>query len=69
MPGRRRERLGAAAKAAGRSPAETDAAVWAARDARAKPAADFTLTSLDGKPVSFSSLRGKVVLLNFWFPG
>lgn len=29
-------------------------------------ARDFTLTSLTGKEVSLSSLRGKVVLLNFW---
>ncbi len=27
---------------------------------------DFTLTSLNGKPISLSSLRGKVVLVNFW---
>jgi thiol-disulfide isomerase/thioredoxin len=34
--------------------------------ANAKPAADFTLPSLDGKPVKLSSFKGKVVLLNFW---
>ena len=27
---------------------------------------DFTLSDLSGKPVSFSSLEGQVVLLNFW---
>ena len=32
----------------------------------AKPAADFTLPGLDGKPVSLSTFKGKVVLLNFW---
>lgn len=34
--------------------------------ANAKPAADFTLPALDGKKVSLSSYKGKVVLLNFW---
>jgi cytochrome c biogenesis protein CcmG/thiol:disulfide interchange protein DsbE len=34
--------------------------------ADAKPATDFTLPSLDGKPVTLSSFKGKVVLLNFW---
>lgn len=29
-------------------------------------APDFTTTTLDGKPVSLKSLRGKAVLLNFW---
>jgi thiol-disulfide isomerase/thioredoxin len=31
-----------------------------------KSAPDFTLKDLSGKPVTLSSLRGKVVLLNFW---
>jgi thiol-disulfide isomerase/thioredoxin len=30
------------------------------------PAPDFELQSLDGTPVSLSSLRGRVVLVNFW---
>jgi thiol-disulfide isomerase/thioredoxin len=30
------------------------------------PAPDFTLPGRDGKPVSLSSLRGKVVMVNFW---
>lgn len=30
-------------------------------------APDFTVTTLDGKKISMSSLRGKVVVLNFWF--
>lgn len=31
-----------------------------------KPAADFTLSDLDGQSVTLSALRGKVVLLSFW---
>ncbi|HBG08105.1 MAG: thioredoxin [Geobacteraceae bacterium GWC2_58_44] len=31
-----------------------------------KPAPDFTLNDLSGRPVQLSSLKGKVVLLNFW---
>jgi thiol-disulfide isomerase/thioredoxin len=30
------------------------------------PAPDFKLTSLDGKPVTLASSKGKVILLNFW---
>ena len=30
------------------------------------PAPDFTLRDLDGQEIRLSSLRGKVVLLNFW---
>ncbi len=33
---------------------------------QAREAPDFELTGLDGKRVKLSSLRGKVVLLNFW---
>lgn len=29
-------------------------------------APDFQLNSIDGKPLSLASLRGKVILLNFW---
>ncbi|MFD2286722.1 redoxin domain-containing protein [Pedobacter petrophilus] len=31
-----------------------------------KPAMDFTLTDLDGKQVTLSSLKGKTVILDFW---
>jgi peroxiredoxin len=31
-----------------------------------KPAADFTLPDLKGKPFKLSSLKGKTVLLDFW---
>lgn len=33
-----------------------------------KAAPAFTLKQLDGKPLSLSSLKGKVVLLDFWGP-
>jgi thiol-disulfide isomerase/thioredoxin len=39
----------------------------AACDADAKPAnLNFTMKDLDGKDVSLSSFKGKVILLNFW---
>ncbi|HEX9818580.1 MAG TPA: redoxin domain-containing protein [Methylomirabilota bacterium] len=31
-----------------------------------RPAAPFALTSFDGAPIDLASLRGKVVVLNFW---
>lgn len=53
--------------AAHASPLEAEAqADQAACMADAKPAKDFTLPALDGKNVSLSSFKGKVVLLNFW---
>src|SRR6266446_4335249 len=30
------------------------------------PAPDFSLTDLDGKPVTLAGAKGKVILLNFW---
>jgi peroxiredoxin len=33
------------------------------------PAAAFNVTSLDGKSLNLSALRGKIVVLNFWFIG
>jgi len=32
------------------------------------PADDFTLPDYDGGQLTLSSLRGRVVLLAFWFP-
>ncbi len=32
-------------------------------------AADFTTSTLEGKPVDLSELRGSVVVINFWFIG
>ena len=31
-----------------------------------KPAAPFALTTFDGEPISLESLRGRVVVVNFW---
>lgn len=31
-----------------------------------KPASPFALTTFDGKPISLESLRGQVVVVNFW---
>ena len=33
------------------------------------PAPLFTGEAIDGKPIAYSSLQGKVVVLNFWFIG
>src|SRR5688572_715207 len=33
------------------------------------PAPEFSVRTLDGRPVSSADLRGKVVVLNFWFIG
>jgi thiol-disulfide isomerase/thioredoxin len=43
---------------------EVPAEAYAAR--RSVPAGDFELLTLDGKKVSLSDFRGKVVLVNFW---
>jgi protein SCO1/2 len=48
-----------------------DSIVWELAETSADfvpfPAADFTLTDQDGQPLTLSSLRGKVVLLDFIF--
>jgi thiol-disulfide isomerase/thioredoxin len=66
------ELLAAAAaigKAAGKAPASVEADLWQRREAAAKPAAAFTLPDYpDRRNVSLADYRGKVVLLNFWYP-
>jgi thiol-disulfide isomerase/thioredoxin/Tfp pilus assembly protein PilF len=57
-----------AARLANRSSSDAMALVWERRDASSRPAPDFTLKDLDGNDAALSSLRGKVVLLTFWFP-
>ncbi len=39
---------------------------WEIDDVVGKRAPDFTLKDIDGRDVSLSSLRGRVVLINFW---
>jgi peroxiredoxin len=41
----------------------------AARTGGLPQAPDFNLTSIDGETLSLSALRGKAVVLNFWFIG
>ena len=38
------------------------------RQAMAVQMDDFTLKNYQGEPLSFSQLKGQVVLLSFWFP-
>jgi len=52
-----------------RSAAAVDADLAARRDTIATPAARFILPTYDGKTASLADFRGKIVLLNFWYPG
>lgn len=61
--------LASLAKTLGKTPAQMDDDVWTAVGAQARPFADFTLKRFDtGQPLTLSSLKGQVVLVNFWFP-
>ncbi|MBH22977.1 MAG: thioredoxin family protein [Myxococcales bacterium] len=50
-------------------PAADKAAAPAMSAAVGKPAPDFSLTSLDGKPIKLSDHQGKVVVLEWFNPG
>jgi thiol-disulfide isomerase/thioredoxin len=49
-----------------RAPKPTNAPANSGKSAQPQTAPDFTLKSIDGQPVTLSSFRGKVVLLDFW---
>lgn len=53
-------------KATSDSPQYTAAVAGLEAEDKAREAADFTLTDLNGKAWTLKSLRGKVVLVNFW---
>jgi hypothetical protein len=52
-----------------RSAAGIEADLAARRDKIATPATAFSLPTYDGKTASLTDFRGKIVLLNFWYPG
>ena len=55
---------------AGRSDGWIEDAIWRRRTSTARPAEDLGLARLDGSGVvRLRELRGRVVLLNFWYPG
>jgi thiol-disulfide isomerase/thioredoxin len=61
--------LTATGRALDKTPAAIEADLWQLREAAAKPAAAFSLPDYpDRKTVSLADYRGKVVLLNFWYP-
>jgi thiol-disulfide isomerase/thioredoxin len=56
-------------RATDKTPAGIEADLWRIREAAAKPAPAFTLPDYpDRRNVSLADYRGKVVLLNFWYP-
>jgi len=52
----------------GKSKAEVDKEVEGARAALAKPAKEFSLEAFTGGTVSLADYKGRVVVLDFWFP-
>jgi len=42
--------------------------IWQKRLEQAKPAVDFTLPDMEENQVSLKDFKGKVVLINFWYP-
>jgi thiol-disulfide isomerase/thioredoxin len=67
--GKLRAALLAAGGKLGKDEAAINADLWRELDAVAKPANEFTLAHYgDEKKQSLSDYRGKVVLLNFWYP-
>lgn len=53
----------------GKTAAQLDAEVWAKFQAQAKPFKPFTLKRLDnGQPLSLADYKGKVVMIDFWYP-
>jgi thiol-disulfide isomerase/thioredoxin/Tfp pilus assembly protein PilF len=61
--------LGSTGRALGMTAPAIDDDLWQRREAAAKPAPAFTLPDYpDRKDVSLADYRGKVVLLNFWYP-
>lgn len=56
-------------KKMGKTEKAVDDEVWNLRSAKATPAIPFTLESfIDGRKVSLEDYKGKVVLLDFWYP-
>lgn len=53
----------------GLSEAQVAADLASRRTAAAKPAPAFVLDGYDGRKLSLADFKGKVVLLNFWYPG
>lgn len=71
---KRTKRTDAALKAAGaklgKEPAKVEAEIWSTRFADAKPFKPFELSRFDnGEKVTLAGLKGKVVMLTFFFPG